>query len=52
MAIDWPEAQEFRHSLVTSNGTPLGGKDLHVSLNGGIGDAVKARDAAAKESDE
>ena len=40
LKVDWPEAQKFRADL------GLGEKEFHVSLNGGIGDAVKARDAA------
>jgi hypothetical protein len=35
--IIWPEAQEFRQML------GLGEKKFHVSLNGGIGDPVRAR---------
>jgi hypothetical protein len=46
MELDWPEAQAFRASLKKADGTPLGNKDFHVSLNGGIGDAVaKAKQA-------
>ena len=41
MVVEWPEAQAFRKSLTTSDGKPLGDKDFHVSLHGGIGDAVK-----------
>jgi hypothetical protein len=40
LKISWPEAQKFRAEL------GLGEKDFHVSLNGGIGDAIKAREAA------
>ncbi len=40
LEIVWPEAQTFRSSL------GLGPKDLHVSLNGGIGEAIAKREAA------
>jgi hypothetical protein len=40
LEISWPEAQKLRADL----GLPP--KKLHVSLSGGIGDAVRARDAA------
>lgn len=43
MKVDWPEAQAFRQKL------GLGPKDLHVSLNGGIGKAIEARDAKKAE---
>lgn len=47
MSVEWPEAQAFRQQL------GLGPKDLHVSLNGGIGKAIEARDAsAAPDNDE
>jgi hypothetical protein len=51
MEVDWPEAQEFRRSLKTGEGKPLGDKDFHVSLNGGIGDAI-AKAKAAPTGDE
>ncbi len=38
--VEWPEAQAFRATLGLAN------KDFHVSLSGGIGDAIRARDAA------
>ncbi len=40
LKVEWPEAQKFREEL------GLGPKDFHVTLNGGIGDAIRARDAA------
>jgi hypothetical protein len=40
LEVQWQEAQNFRASL------GLGPKHLHVSLNGGMGEAFKARDAA------
>lgn len=47
MSVEWPEAQAFRQKL------GLGPKDLHVSLNGGIGKAIETRDAsAALDNDE
>ena len=46
MEIAWPEAQAFRRTLRTTTGKTLDATDLHISLNGGIGDAIKARDAA------
>ena len=39
LEVKWPEAEKLRAEL------GLGKKKLHVSLNGGIGDAVRARDA-------
>lgn len=45
MEVDWPEAQAFRQKL------GLGPKDLHVSLNGGIGKAIEARNAKVAEQD-
>lgn len=51
MEVDWPEAQEFRRSLTTGEGKPLGDKDFHVSLNGGIGDAI-AKTKGAPTGDE
>lgn len=44
LAVEWPEAQEYRKKL------GLGPKDLHVSLNGGIGDAISKREAARAEA--
>lgn len=41
MEVEWPEAQAFRQQL------GLSPKDLHVSLNGGIGKAIEARNANA-----
>ena len=38
LEVDWPEAAALRESL----GLPQ--KDLHVSLNGGLGDAARARE--------
>ena len=40
LEVSWPEAQAFRAKL----GLPE--KKFHVSLNGGVGKAVRARDAA------
>jgi hypothetical protein len=40
LVIEWEGAQKFRESL------GLKRKDLHVSLNGGIGEAMAKRDAA------
>ena len=40
LEVTWPEAQALRARL----GLPP--KQLHVSLNGGVGKAVRARDAA------
>ncbi|MEP6866159.1 MAG: DDE-type integrase/transposase/recombinase [Deltaproteobacteria bacterium] len=39
--VEWPEAQAFRQKL------GLGPKKLHVTLNGGIGKAIEARNAEA-----
>ena len=40
MAIDWTEAQAFRKSLKSGDGTPLPDEELHVTLSGGIADAI------------
>lgn len=40
LEVSWPEAQELRAKL------GLQSKQFHVSLNGGVGKAVRARDAA------
>jgi len=47
MTIEWPEAQAFRQSVRSGDGASLPDKDLHISLNGGIGDAILARDTAS-----
>jgi len=40
LAVTWPEAQAFRKKY------GLEAKELHVSLSGGIGEAIAKRDAA------
>jgi hypothetical protein len=41
MAVDWPEAQEFRKSLISTDGKPLGEKQLHVTLSDGLADVIE-----------